>query len=103
MTNRTATRKNLIRKRKIASEDLPISIPLLTNSTEEENDNEKRAHCSLSSKPNLKTRQWRIDRIFYNAWIKYQVYGKTNLLDRYTSGFILAQLSVKQGIKKYGI
>ena len=37
----------------------------------------------------------------HHAWIEYQVSGKTNLLERYTSGFIFAQLSTKQGINKY--
>ena len=39
---------------------------------------------------------------FHHAWIKCQVYGKTNLLEQYTSGFISTQLSAKQGINKYG-
>ena len=39
---------------------------------------------------------------FQHSCIEYQVSGKTNLLERYTSGFIFTQLSVKQGIKKYG-
>jgi hypothetical protein len=30
------------------------------------------------------------------------VSGKTNLLERFTSGFIFAQLSAKKGIEKYG-
>ena len=39
---------------------------------------------------------------FHHAWIEYQVSGKTNVLQRYTSGLIFAQLSAKHGIKKYG-
>ena len=68
----------------------------------EENENENRAPCSLSLKPNSKTWPPRIDRIFHHAWIEYQVSGETNLLEQYTSGFIFAQLSTKQGINKYG-
>ena len=50
---------------------------------------------------------WRHDdrgliRFSHHAWIEYQVSGKTNLLEPYTSGFIFSQLSEKQGIKKYG-
>ena len=54
-TNRKVTRKNLSCERKIASKGLPISILLLTKSIAEENKNEKRAHRSISSKPNSKT------------------------------------------------
>ena len=33
---------------------------------------------------------------FHHAWIEYQVFEKTNLLERYTSGFIFAKLSVNK-------
>ena len=33
---------------------------------------------------------------FHHAWIKYQVSGETNLLERYNSGLIFAQLSSKK-------
>ena len=39
---------------------------------------------------------------FHHAWNEYKISGKTNLLESFTSGFIFAQLSAKQGIKKYG-
>jgi len=39
---------------------------------------------------------------FHHAWNEYKVSGKTNLLESFTSGFVFAQLSAKQGIKKYG-
>ena len=42
------------------------------------------------------------DDFFQHAWDEYQVSGKTNLLERYTTGFIFAQMTAKQGIKKYG-
>jgi hypothetical protein len=44
------------------------------------------------------------DRVdfFHHAWNEHQVSGKTNLLERFTSGFIFAQLSAKKGIEKYG-
>jgi hypothetical protein len=38
----------------------------------------------------------------HHAWNEYQLSGKTNLLERFTSGFVFAQMSAKQGIKKYG-
>ena len=39
---------------------------------------------------------------FHHAWNEYKISGRTHLLESFTSGFIFAQLSAKQGIKKYG-
>ena len=39
---------------------------------------------------------------FHHAWSEYKVSGKTNLLERFTTGFIFNQLSAKEGIKRYG-
>jgi hypothetical protein len=36
------------------------------------------------------------------AWKEYKLSGKTNLLERYTTGFVFAQLSAKKGIERYG-
>ena len=36
------------------------------------------------------------------AWQEYKISGKTTLLERYSTGFIFAQLSAKKGIEKYG-
>ena len=54
-TNRTEMGKNLSRERNIASEDLPISILLLTKSMVEADDNGNRAPRSVSFKPNSNT------------------------------------------------
>ena len=35
------------------------------------------------------------------AWHEYNLSGKTNLLKRFSTGFIFAQLSAKKGIEKY--
>ena len=55
----------------------------------------------LQTQPEDMTTEDRYD-FFHHAWIEYQVSGETNLLERYISGLIFVQLSVKQGIKKYG-
>ena len=39
---------------------------------------------------------------FHEAWKEYLVSGKTNMLEKYSTGFIFAQMSARQGIKKYG-
>ena len=39
---------------------------------------------------------------FHEAWSKYKLSGKTTMLERFSTGFVFAQLSAKQGIKKYG-
>ena len=39
---------------------------------------------------------------FHEAWKEYLVSGKTNMLEKYSTGFIFAQMSAKKGIKKYG-
>ena len=36
------------------------------------------------------------------AWKEYKLSGKTNLLERYMTGFLFAQLSAKKGIERYG-
>ncbi|CAJ1959903.1 unnamed protein product [Cylindrotheca closterium] len=38
---------------------------------------------------------------FTCAWEEHQLTGKTHLLERYTTGLAFAQMSAKQGIKKY--
>ena len=35
------------------------------------------------------------------AWGEYQLTGKTHMMERYTAGLVFAQMSAKQGIKKY--
>ena len=39
---------------------------------------------------------------FSHAWKEFQVSKKTNLIEKYVTGFIFNQLSAKVGIKKYG-
>jgi hypothetical protein len=39
---------------------------------------------------------------FKQAWNDYKTSGKTNMLEKFTCGLAFAQLSAKQGIKKYG-
>ena len=39
---------------------------------------------------------------FQQAWDEYHVSGKTNLLEKFTTGFLFATMSAKKGIKKYG-
>ncbi len=39
---------------------------------------------------------------FEHAWKEYHISGKTDLLERYTTGLLFAQMTAKQGIKKYG-
>ena len=38
---------------------------------------------------------------FRKAWSEYKTSGKTNMLEKFTCGLAFAQLSAKQGIKKY--
>ena len=39
---------------------------------------------------------------FSEAWKDYKTTGKTNMLQRYVTGFIFAQMTARQGIAKYG-
>ena len=39
---------------------------------------------------------------FAQAWDKYKTTNKTNLLESFTTGLVFAQMTAKQGIKKYG-
>ena len=41
------------------------------------------------------------EEFFKHAWDEYQLSGKTNMLERYTTGLVFAQLSAKQGITRY--
>ena len=38
---------------------------------------------------------------FKHAWSEYNLTGKTNMLERYTTGMVFAQMSAQKGIKKY--
>ena len=42
------------------------------------------------------------NEFFHHAWKEYRTTGKTNMLERFTSGFIFAQLTAKKGIERYG-
>ena len=41
------------------------------------------------------------DSFFKHAWDEYKVTGKTNMIERYTTGMVFAQMSAQKGIKKY--
>ena len=40
-------------------------------------------------------------KYFKEAWKEYRLTGKTNMLERYTTGMVFAQMSAQRGINKY--
>ena len=64
-------------------------------------DKKKTSFSFLQTKFHDLTEEGR-DEFFQQAWADYHASGKTNLLERYTTGFVFAQMSAKRGIKKYG-
>ena len=42
------------------------------------------------------------DEFFRHAWNEYKTSGKTNMLEKFTCGFVFAQLTARKGIEKYG-
>ncbi len=76
-----------------------------TNTGEEygrgQRDKKKTSFSFLQTKFHDLTKEGR-DEFFQQAWADYHASGKTNLLERYTTGHVFAQMSAKQGIKKYG-
>ena len=42
------------------------------------------------------------DMFFRQAWDEYHVSGNTDLLERFSTSFVFAQMTARQGIKKYG-
>ena len=41
------------------------------------------------------------ETFFSHAWNEYKISGRTNMLERYTTGLVFAQMSAHKGIKKY--
>ena len=39
---------------------------------------------------------------FTRAWNNYQVTGRTNMLQNFTTGIMFVQMTAKKGIEKYG-
>jgi hypothetical protein len=67
---------------------------------EGENEKKRTSYSFLQIRFEEMTTEDRAD--YFHHGDEHKVSGKTNLLERFTSSFIFAQLSAKQGIKKCG-